>query len=74
MNNSKHILLSARWKVQDGKEGQGEAGGWMGSHLWKRSDPLHRLTQPNSSLEKLTGQEASLRMEELFREAEKRLN
>lgn len=27
-NNFKHILLSARWKVQDGKEGQGEAGGW----------------------------------------------
>lgn len=41
----------------------------MGSHLWKRSDPLHRLTQPHSSLEKLTGEEASLRMEELFREA-----
>lgn len=28
LNNCKHILLSARWKVQDGKEGQGEAGGW----------------------------------------------
>lgn len=26
LNNFKHILLSARWKVQDGKEGQREAG------------------------------------------------
>lgn len=43
----------------------------MGSHLWKRSDSL---TQPNSSLEKLTREEESLRMEELLREAQKRLN
>lgn len=50
-----------------GRKGRGRQED--GSHLWKRSDPLHRLTQPNSSLEKLTGEEASLRMEELFREA-----
>lgn len=46
----------------------------MGSHLWKRSDSLLRLTQPNSSLEKLTREEVSLRMEEFLREAQKRLN
>lgn len=52
-----------------GWEGRAGGGRRMGSHLWKRSDSLHRLTQPHSSLEKLTGEEASLRMEELFREA-----
>lgn len=55
----------------EGAGWKGRAGGGrrMGSHLWKRSDSLHRLTQPNSSLEKLTCEEASLRMEEFFREA-----
>lgn len=57
-----------------GWEGRAGGGRRMGSHLWKRSDSLHRLTQPNSSLEKLTREEASLRMEEFLREAQKRLN
>lgn len=55
-----------------GWEGRAGGGRRMGSHLWNRSDSL---TQPNSSLEKLTREEEeSLRMEELLREAEKRLN
>lgn len=54
-----------------GWEGRAGGGRRMGSHLWKRSDSL---TQPNSSLEKLTREEESLRMEELLREAQKRLN
>lgn len=49
-----------------GWEGRAGGGRRMGSHLWKRSDSL---TQPNSSLERLTCEEASLRMEEFFREA-----
>lgn len=69
MSNFKHILLSARWKVQDW-EGKAGGGRRMGSSLWKRSDSQsHRMAQPSSSLEKLTGEEeVSLRMEE------KRLN
>lgn len=54
-----------------GWEGRAGGGRRMGSHLWKRSDSL---TQPNSSLERLTREEASLRMEEFFREAERRSN
>lgn len=49
-----------------GWEGRAGGGRRMGSRLWKRSDSL---TQPNSSLERLTREEASLRMEEFFREA-----
>lgn len=52
-----------------GWEGRAEGGRRMGSHLWNRSDSLHRMTQPSSSLEKLTREEVSLRMEKFFRKA-----
>lgn len=64
LNNFKHILLSARWKVQGG-----EGSRRMGSHLWKKPDSLHRLTPPNSSPYKLICEEISLRIEEFFKEA-----
>lgn len=41
----------------EGAGWEGRAGGGR-NHLGKRSESLHRVTQPSSSLEKLSGQES----------------